>query len=219
MTWHYMDGQERKTVEQAGVAELVLFGKLTSGTYIWKEGMAEWQTAGEHPELRHLFAASTSRSTPPPLPQGAILVAPPAASKTPVYVAIGAVVLLVAGAVYYFAGPQAGSSAMPSPSAASSDISSVRPVAAQPASGGAPSAPRPSGGATAPASDRPMPVEMGKEYEVTISDASRRNPDDGVARIQGLVVFVPSSKVGDRLRVRITRVGRSHAEAEVVERL
>jgi len=37
-----------------------------------------------------------------------------------------------------------------------------------------------------------------------------------VARIKGLVTFVPNTKPGDHLKVRITRVGRRFAEAKVV---
>lgn len=62
----------------------------------------------------------------------------------------------------------------------------------------------------------PMPVEEGKEYEVNITDMSRRG-DSGVARIQGLVIFVPGTKVGDRVKVRITKVGRTYAVGEVIE--
>ncbi|HDM88752.1 MAG TPA: TRAM domain-containing protein [Candidatus Bathyarchaeota archaeon] len=58
------------------------------------------------------------------------------------------------------------------------------------------------------------PVEVGEEYDVDIRELSRRG--DGVARIKGLVTFVPNAKPGDHLKVRITRVGRRFAEAEVV---
>ena len=60
----------------------------------------------------------------------------------------------------------------------------------------------------------PKPVELGKEYEVDVTETSRRG--EGIARIQGLVVFIPNTKTGDHVRVRITRVSRRFAEAEVV---
>ena len=60
----------------------------------------------------------------------------------------------------------------------------------------------------------PKPVEVGEEYDVDIKEISRRG--DGVARIKGLVTFVPNTKPGDHLKVRITRVGRRFAEAKVV---
>jgi predicted RNA-binding protein with TRAM domain len=60
----------------------------------------------------------------------------------------------------------------------------------------------------------PKPVEIGKEYEVDIKETSRRG--EGIARIEGLVTFIPNAKPGDHVRIRITRVGRRAAEAEVV---
>ena len=44
----------------------------------------------------------------------------------------------------------------------------------------------------------PKPVEMGKEYEVEISEVSRRG--DGIARIQGFVIFVEGAKTGQKTK-------------------
>jgi len=60
----------------------------------------------------------------------------------------------------------------------------------------------------------PKPVEMGKEYDVEIQETSRRG--EGITRIKGLVTFVPNTKPGDHVRIRITRISRRFAEAEVV---
>ena len=60
----------------------------------------------------------------------------------------------------------------------------------------------------------PKPVEIGKEYDVEIQEASRRG--EGIARIKGLVTFIPNAKPGDHLRIRITRISRRFAEAEIV---
>jgi predicted RNA-binding protein with TRAM domain len=60
----------------------------------------------------------------------------------------------------------------------------------------------------------PKPVEVGKEYDVEILETSRRG--EGIARIKGLVCFVPSAKPGEHVRIRITRVSRRFAEAELV---
>ncbi|MEA2090202.1 MAG: TRAM domain-containing protein [Thermoproteota archaeon] len=62
----------------------------------------------------------------------------------------------------------------------------------------------------------PKPVELGKEYDVEIQETSRRG--DGVARIQGLVIFVPGAKKGQNVRVKITKVSRRFAEGEVVSK-
>ena len=60
----------------------------------------------------------------------------------------------------------------------------------------------------------PKPVELGKEYEVDVQETSRRG--EGIARIQGLVTFIPNTKPGDHVKIRITRISRRFAEAEVV---
>ena len=60
----------------------------------------------------------------------------------------------------------------------------------------------------------PKPVEMGKEYEVDVQETSSRG--EGIARIQGLVTFIPNAKPGDHVKIRITRISRRFAEAEVV---
>jgi predicted RNA-binding protein with TRAM domain len=60
----------------------------------------------------------------------------------------------------------------------------------------------------------PKPVEVGKEYDVEIQETSRRG--EGIARIKGLVVFVPNTKTGDKVKIRITRISRRFCEAEVV---
>jgi len=65
-----------------------------------------------------------------------------------------------------------------------------------------------------PGSFRPKPVEVGKEYEVDISEVSRRG--DGIARIQGFVIFVSGARAGQRVKIRVTRVGERFANAEIV---
>jgi len=60
----------------------------------------------------------------------------------------------------------------------------------------------------------PKPVELGKEYTVEIQETSRRG--EGIARIKGLVTFVPNTKPGDRVKIKITRISRRFAEAEVI---
>jgi len=62
----------------------------------------------------------------------------------------------------------------------------------------------------------PKPVEVGKEYDVEIQEMSRRG--EGIARIQGLVVFVPNTQNGDHVKIRVTRISRRFAEAEVVDK-
>jgi predicted RNA-binding protein with TRAM domain len=60
----------------------------------------------------------------------------------------------------------------------------------------------------------PKPVEIGQEYDVEIKEISRRG--DGIARIEGFVIFVPKTQNGDHVKIRVTRVSSRFAEAEVV---
>ncbi len=59
------------------------------------------------------------------------------------------------------------------------------------------------------------PVNVGDIIEVEIVELSRRG--DGIARVRGFIIFVPNTKPGDRVRVRIKRVGKTYAVAEVAE--
>lgn len=69
-------------------------------------------------------------------------------------------------------------------------------------------------------SERDLPVSVGQEYEVMVTEQDRRNPErDGVARIEGLVVFIPNTQPGDRVRIRIVEELRRSARAELLERL
>ena len=60
----------------------------------------------------------------------------------------------------------------------------------------------------------PKPVEAGKEYDVQVTEISRK--DDGVARIQGFIIFVKGGRVGQKTRVRVTHVGDRFATAETI---
>jgi predicted RNA-binding protein with TRAM domain len=57
-------------------------------------------------------------------------------------------------------------------------------------------------------------VEVGKEYEVDIQEVSRRG--EGIARVEGLVIFVPNAKQGQHVKIKVTRISSRFAEAEVV---
>jgi predicted RNA-binding protein with TRAM domain len=61
---------------------------------------------------------------------------------------------------------------------------------------------------------KPKPVEVGKEYDVTISDTSRRG--EGIAKIDGFVIFVAGAKQGQSAKIKITRVTDRFATGEVV---
>jgi len=57
------------------------------------------------------------------------------------------------------------------------------------------------------------PVELDKEYEAEIEDISTRG--DGIAKIEGFIIFVPNTKKGEQVKFRITRVGSRFAIGEL----
>ena len=61
----------------------------------------------------------------------------------------------------------------------------------------------------------PKPVDAGKEYEVQITEISRKG--DGIARIQGFVIFVKDGKVGQNAKIRISQIGPRFATAEIID--
>ncbi len=65
------------------------------------------------------------------------------------------------------------------------------------------------GGSKAPKT----PVSVGEEYNVKIEEMSRQGM--GVAKIEGFVILVNNTRPGDRVMIRITKVGSGFAAAEV----
>lgn len=70
------------------------------------------------------------------------------------------------------------------------------------------------GGRPAFRSDRDVPVKIGEEYDVEISEVGSRG--DGIARIQNFVVFVAGTKKGDKAKIKITQIRGRSAIGEVV---
>jgi len=58
------------------------------------------------------------------------------------------------------------------------------------------------------------PVKEGEEHNVYIESVGDKG--DGVARIQGFVVFVPGVKEGDNVRIKITKVLQKVGFAEKI---
>jgi len=59
------------------------------------------------------------------------------------------------------------------------------------------------------------PVETGKEYTVDITDNG--SAGDGIARIQGFIIFVKGVKAGDKnVRIKISSLKDRFATAEIV---
>ncbi len=59
------------------------------------------------------------------------------------------------------------------------------------------------------------PVNEGENYDVKIESVGRDG--DGIARVNGFVIFVPNTKIGDELKIRVTKVTRRVAFAEPLE--
>ena len=58
------------------------------------------------------------------------------------------------------------------------------------------------------------PVETGKEYTVDITDNGRAG--DGIARIEGLIIFVKDAKAGYKnVKIKINSVKDRFATAEI----
>lgn len=69
--WHYIRaGQQVGPVSAAEIRNLILRGQVSHGDMVWRDGMANWQPAGEVVDLRSAFAeASRTPQMPPPPPQ------------------------------------------------------------------------------------------------------------------------------------------------------
>ncbi len=59
------------------------------------------------------------------------------------------------------------------------------------------------------------PVEEGKEYTITIVDIGSKG--DGIAKVDGFIIFVPETKVGQTVKVLVTRVMNKSAFAKKIE--
>lgn len=63
--------------------------------------------------------------------------------------------------------------------------------------------------------DFDKPVAEGDVVEVEVEDLGSKG--DGIARVEGFVVFVPGAEVGESYDVEVTSVGRKFAFAEIRE--
>ena len=65
------------------------------------------------------------------------------------------------------------------------------------------------GGSKAPKN----PISVGEEYIVTIEEMGKDG--SGVAILRGVSIVVDNTNPGDKVKVRITKLGRTQASAEV----
>jgi predicted RNA-binding protein with TRAM domain len=59
-----------------------------------------------------------------------------------------------------------------------------------------------------------FPVAVGEELEVDISECSPKG--EGIAKVEGLVIHVPNAKIGEHVKIKISRIGETTAEAEAI---
>ena len=59
------------------------------------------------------------------------------------------------------------------------------------------------------------PVEEGKQHEVDIRELSRQ--DDGLARVDGFMIFMPNTRLGDHVTIEIVQVRGRFAIGERAE--
>lgn len=59
-----------------------------------------------------------------------------------------------------------------------------------------------------------VPVKVGEELDVTIEAVGEKG--DGIAKKDGFVLFVPNTKEGERIKVRVTKVLRKVGFAEKI---
>lgn len=62
-------------------------------------------------------------------------------------------------------------------------------------------------------SEPTKPVELGKIYEVDINEITGKG--DGIARVQGFIVFIENGKMGNNVRVKVTEVADRFAKATI----
>jgi len=58
------------------------------------------------------------------------------------------------------------------------------------------------------------PVKVGDEIDVKIESVGQKG--DGIAKVSGFVIFVPNTKEGDEVKIKISRVLRKVGFGDVV---
>ncbi len=59
------------------------------------------------------------------------------------------------------------------------------------------------------------PVNVGEEYDVKIEDIGKSG--DGIAKVDGYIIFVPNTEKGQEVKIKITETKRNLGFAELVE--
>nr|WP_282580079.1 TRAM domain-containing protein [Natroniella sulfidigena] len=64
-----------------------------------------------------------------------------------------------------------------------------------------------------------LPVEVGDELVLEIEERHLFRSQDGIARLKGYIIDIKNggSNVGKRVRVEITKVTKTYAQAKIIE--
>ena len=63
--------------------------------------------------------------------------------------------------------------------------------------------------------EKSAPVVAGETYDVSIESIAKQG--DGIAKVEGFVIFVPGTKVGDKVKIKVDKVMRKFAFGAKVE--
>jgi predicted RNA-binding protein with TRAM domain len=63
--------------------------------------------------------------------------------------------------------------------------------------------------------EKSAPVTAGETYDVTIEGIAQKG--DGIAKVEGFIIFVPGTKVGDKVKIKVEKVLRKFAFGVKVE--
>ncbi len=63
--------------------------------------------------------------------------------------------------------------------------------------------------------EKSTPVVAGETYNVSIEGIAKQG--DGIAKVEGFVIFVPGTKVGDKVKIKVDKVLRKFAFGTKVE--
>ncbi len=62
--------------------------------------------------------------------------------------------------------------------------------------------------------EKSAPVVAGETYDVSIESIAKQG--DGIAKVERFVIFVPGTKVGDKVKIKVNKVMRKFAFGEKV---
>lgn len=191
------DGNTHSGDGREALLALVNAGKLTAGDGLYDCPQKAWITVGKYlgPTAAGVKpnAVKPAGVQPPPLDRRQLLL----------FVAVGGVVLLAVLAFNFADYLLPGNAPVATPHGAGPAATTAGASAA-----GGETRGENADGTRAPA------VAAGEEYNVLIESEGSRG--DGLTHVKGMVVFVAGARAGEKMRVRITGVSRTTAQADKI---